>query len=113
MNDLEFIPALQKYGGPDNFWFQQDGATPHCTDMTLELLRVYFGERIIRRADIEWPASSPDLNPLDFYLWGHLDAQVKKARPKTLNQIKEILKIEIEKISSETLKRLFKILLDE
>ena len=24
----------------------------------------------------KWPAHSPDLNPLDFYLWGHLKAIV-------------------------------------
>ncbi|EFN70598.1 hypothetical protein EAG_15359, partial [Camponotus floridanus] len=23
---------------------------------------------------ITWPTRSPDLNPLDFYLWGHLKA---------------------------------------
>ena len=83
MIDFQFIPALQKYGGSDHFLFQQDGDTPHCTAQTSELLKVYFDERLIsRRAEIEWPASSPDLRPLDFYLWGHLDKLVKKVHQK-------------------------------
>ena len=48
MIDFEFIPALRSYGGPAGFWFQQDGATCHCTDYSLELLKVYFDNRIIR-----------------------------------------------------------------
>ena len=29
-----------------------------------------------RQGPTQWPARSPDLNPLDFYLWGHLKAIV-------------------------------------
>ncbi|KOC67790.1 hypothetical protein WH47_11191 [Habropoda laboriosa] len=29
-----------------------------------------------RGGRINWPARSPDLNPLDFYLWGHLKSLV-------------------------------------
>ena len=38
---------------------------------------------------VEWPARSPDLTPLDFFLWGVLKNQVFSDKPKTLNDLKE------------------------
>ena len=36
-----------------------------------------FGDRWIgHHGPAPWPARSPDLNPLDFFLWGHLKALV-------------------------------------
>ena len=48
-------------------WFQQDGATPHTANITLEWLDQQFSDRLIsRRRDPEWSPHSPDLNPPDF-----------------------------------------------
>ena len=53
----------------DNFWFQQDGATSHTAEATLDVLRPVFEDRIISlRADVIWPPRSCDLTPLDYYL---------------------------------------------
>ncbi|KAJ4428699.1 hypothetical protein ANN_25692 [Periplaneta americana] len=49
--------------------FQQDGAPPHYALMADRRLP---GKWIGRRGAVEWPARSPDLTPLDFFLWGHL-----------------------------------------
>ena len=52
-----------------NIWFQQDGATCHPTEATLDVLWPVFEDRIIsRRADVVWSARSCDLTPLDYYL---------------------------------------------
>ena len=38
-----------------NIWFQQNGATCHITEATLDVLRPVFEDRIIsRRADVVW-----------------------------------------------------------
>jgi hypothetical protein len=29
-----------------------------------------------RNGPVEWPSRSPDLNPIDFYLWGHVKIEV-------------------------------------
>ena len=51
-----------------NNWFQQDGATCHTVEATLDVLRPVFEDRIIsRRADFAWPPRSCDLTPLDYY----------------------------------------------
>lgn len=53
--------------------FQQDGAPPHYSLPVREYLNNRFpGRWIGRRGPMEWPARSPDLTPLDFFLWEHL-----------------------------------------
>ena len=65
----KIIPQMKKMKNFDKFWWQQDGASCHCSDRSLDFLRQHFGERIIsRRADVIWPSSSPDHNPLDYSL---------------------------------------------
>ena len=34
--------------------------------------------------DVEWPARSPDLTPLDFFLWGYLKSKVYVTPPRDL-----------------------------
>ena len=61
----------------DRQWFQQDGATAHTAGAARNWLRDRFGQRLISRgAEHSWPARSPDLTPLDFFLWGHLKSEV-------------------------------------
>ena len=45
----------------------------------------------VERGDVEWPARSPDLSPCDFFLWGHLKADVFKSRPRTIPDLKEAI----------------------
>ena len=62
----KFIPALMRKRVDTYIMiYQQDGATPHCSNVSLESLHRYFPEdRLIsRRADNTWPAHSPDLFP--------------------------------------------------
>ncbi|EFN65149.1 hypothetical protein EAG_00038, partial [Camponotus floridanus] len=37
---------------------------------------------------IEWPPRSPDLSPLDFFLWGYLKSKVYKTNPRNLNNLR-------------------------
>lgn len=54
-------------------FFQHDGAPPHAAATATRWLGLYFPDRWIGRgSDINWPARSPDLNPMDFFFWGHL-----------------------------------------
>ena len=57
----------------NQMWFMHDGALAHFSRIAREFLNNNYTNRWIgRRGPIAWPACSPDLNPLDFYLWGHL-----------------------------------------
>ncbi len=47
-------------------WFQQDNATAHTSQATMNLLKEFFNEQLISR-DL-WPPRSPDMSPLDYFL---------------------------------------------
>ena len=53
----------------DDIWFQQDGATCHTTNETINVLKEKFVESIIsRNGPVDWPPRSCDLTPLDFFM---------------------------------------------
>lgn len=67
-------------------WFQQDGATCHTSDETMNVLKEKFGESIIskssqRQTTVNWPPRSCDLTPLDFFLWGYVKSLVYAWKP--------------------------------
>lgn len=60
-----------------NIWYQLDGAPAHCTEEVSRELSRIFDDRWIRRlGPWNWPPRSPDLTPLDFYLWGSIKERV-------------------------------------
>lgn len=106
----QIIPALQENGQlPQNVWFQQDGAPPHYDRRVRVFLDANFPNRWIgRRGFIEWPARSPDLNPLDFFLWGYLKSRVYVRLPTCLQELRQKLIDECELIREEVLEKVTK-----
>lgn len=87
----EIVPATRAIVGEDieNTWFQQDGAAPHYARNVRNYLNEVFAERWIgRRGPIEWPARSPDLSPLDYFLWGYLKSKVYVTKPQTVQDLR-------------------------
>lgn len=84
----------------DNLWYQQDGAPPHyAANVRAYLNDIFPGRWIGRRGAIEWPARSPDLTPLDYFLWGYLKSKVYQSLPNTLEELKERIRSEVRKIT--------------
>ena len=54
---------------------------------------------------MEWPPRSPDLSPLDYFLWRHLKSVVYQNRPRTLDDLKDAIITECQIITTETLIR--------
>ena len=67
----EFLLPKIEEDGMDDIWFQQDGATSHTANVTIDLLRTVFEDRIIsRNSDVNCPPRSCDLTPLYyFFVW--------------------------------------------
>ena len=83
--------------------FMQDGATVHCTDMVLQWLDHQFPGRVIsRRSAIWWPPQSPDLNPVDFWLWGHLSDIVWQSQPSDITTLMGVVETAAVQIPGET-----------
>ncbi|OXU20115.1 hypothetical protein TSAR_016502 [Trichomalopsis sarcophagae] len=70
-------------------WLQQDGDPPHYARLVRNFLNDRFPNRWIGRGGpIAWSPRSPDLTPLDFYLWGYLNDTVYRERPTTANDMR-------------------------
>ena len=67
----------------------QDGAAPHTARRVMAWLNDHFETRVISRfTQNQWASHSPDLNPLDFFLWGHIKDQLSGEQFETLNDLK-------------------------
>ncbi|KAL4149807.1 hypothetical protein QTP88_003669 [Uroleucon formosanum] len=90
----------------EEVWFQQDGATAHTAWRSLTILRELFpGHLLSLQGDVTWPPRSPDLSPCDFFLWGHLKAQVYTHRPTSLEALKEAITQEVATITPQMTRR--------
>lgn len=96
----KFVPALRRRGADfKTVWFQQDGATPHTSREVLTWLEKTFGTQYISyRTDNVWPPHSPDLSPLDFFLWGYLKDRVYNPAPKTTEELKAAIQHHMREI---------------
>ena len=62
----------------------------------------YFEGRVISRfTEKTWASHSPDLNPLDFFLWGHLKDQKSGEQFQTLNDLKSLVECLIRAVTPE------------
>ena len=52
-----------------------------------------------------WPAASPDLNPMDFSIWGILQARVGRKFYRNVDDLKKALKKQWSKIPQETIRK--------
>lgn len=110
--EYQLVPALATlypdYDDQDTpertIWLQQDGAPPHYARPVRDYLNEVFQHRWIgRRGEIEWPARSPDLTPLDFFLWGYLKERVYKNKPLDLETLKVKIRNEIRQIPEQVI----------
>jgi hypothetical protein len=70
------------------YWFQHDGAPTHCTNVLCEYLDETFGDIWNGRGGpITWPPRSPDLTPLDLFLWRTCKAWWYETRPDLVARI--------------------------
>ena len=84
-------------------YFQDDGATCHTSNESMDLIASFFDDRIISMN--LWLPQSPDLTTPDFLLWGHLKDRVYATRPQTLDDLKPNITQEIQAIDNRVLQR--------
>ncbi|GFV46139.1 uncharacterized protein TNCV_1256951 [Trichonephila clavipes] len=83
----------------------QDGATSHTANPVKAFLIQTFGEdRIVsRHCRYPWPPRSPDLTPVDFWLWGYLKSRVYLSGPSSLSELKDAIRREVSSIHPDVL----------
>jgi hypothetical protein len=73
---LEDVPLAVRA----RMWHIRDGAPVHFSRAVRDVLNNTYHDRWIGRGGPSaWPPRSPELNPPDFYLWGHLKTLVYAA----------------------------------
>ena len=102
----EVGPALLEAAGDDEVYFQQDGAPAHFKRNVREMLDEMFPRKWIgRKGPYIWPARSPDMTPLDFFLWGHVTHRIFLTRPVDCDDLKLRIVAACREISPEVLQR--------
>ena len=80
----------------------QDSAPPHTAYVTIAYLKELFLTRLVTLGtDHPWAPHSPDLNPLDFWLWGAAKDVVYKSKPATLAELRNSVRDDINQVSPE------------
>ena len=95
-----------------NMWWQQDGATAHTSNLSLNYLRGQFPGRVLsNRGDQDWPARSPDLTVCDFYLWGYLKHQIWSQdagnQPTNLRELKDAIRNQCANLDPAMIRQAF------
>lgn len=86
-------------------YFQQDGATAHTANNTIEFLEGTFHDRLISKN--RWPPRSPDLTPLDFFLFGYLKNTIYRNRLHTLPELQIAITEAVNSVTEETIVNVF------
>jgi len=86
------------------FIFQQDGAPSHTARVAQEYLTTNCPDFIGKD---QWPPNSPDLNPLDYHVWGVMLAEYDKYQPKprTKDELKAVLQLIWERLPQEQINK--------
>lgn len=79
LNQHTYLQILQRFIDElplnirQSHFFQHDGCPAHSTQMITDWLNNQFGERWFGRMSVtSWPARSPDLTIMDFFVWGRV-----------------------------------------
>jgi hypothetical protein len=113
VNQHNYLQMLQYFFWPKHiktadykkYHFQQDGATPHTANNVQDWLTTKFGEKFVNKK--KWPPRSPDLNPCDYYLWGHLKTTAYNPMPTTIDELKANITRDCKKLNAQNLKSIF------
>ena len=106
LNFLHELPLEQRR----QLFYQHDGAPAHSTLEVREWLDHTFQDQWIGRYSANpWPARSPDITPLDLFLWGYLKRKVYAQRPfRDVQHLEEMIRQCVNSITPYMLRNVLK-----
>ena len=73
------FPWIRRIAGNRPWVWQQDSAPCHVSHRAMAWIEEHAYDCVTKDM---WPPSSPDLNPMDYFVWGYLESRVNR-RPHT------------------------------
>ena len=95
------LPWAEQHFKDEPWTFQQDLAPSHGSKFTQSWILRKIPSFISKE---DWPARSPDLNPLDYSIWSIMEKRVCSTPHQTLESLKAKLIKEWDAIPQETLR---------
>ncbi|CAD5214233.1 unnamed protein product [Bursaphelenchus okinawaensis] len=105
--EQDVLPQLLQWPNSATLVYMHDGAHPHHSLVVREFLNTHLPGRWMGRDSrgapppFVWPANSPDLTPMDFFLWGYVKAKVYSVQVASLRELKQKIRDVVAEISVE------------
>ncbi len=84
--------------------FQQDGATAHMAEKTMNVIAKFFEDRIISKG--RWLARSQSY-ATRLFLWAYLKSNVYRIKPSSVHRLKTEIEVQICAVDENTCKCVF------
>src|SRR6218665_1025444 len=108
-SSLDFVERGAKvnssYYSGDNSTFQQDGAPAHRSRKTVAFLTAHVPNFIEPE---NWQPNSPDLNPVDYSIWGVFQQLVYRQRIRDIEHLEKVLTACWDEISRDNINRVIR-----
>lgn len=97
-----FLPNIQSIANGKDWIWQQDGASAHTSGQVTNFLNKNLGAK---RWIKNWPPSSPDCSPLDYFLWGHVEPKIADMAPKTIPELKACIVQALNSVDRDAIRK--------
>lgn len=98
------FPALDATYGCGNWIWTQDGAPAHTSNAVQKYIANKLGSGGFWSKEV-WPPNSPNLNPLDYFVWSNVESKACAIYHSNVEALKTSVEEEWNNMSALTLKR--------
>ena len=116
MDGIVYLHLLEQYVFPQietfeqeivrRVIFMQDGAPPHFSCFVTDVLNERFPDAWIGRGGpVPWPPRSPDLSPLDFFLWRYIKNTVYAEKIRNIQHLQDRNTSAIETVTRDVIQK--------
>jgi len=92
---FENIPLRER----GEFIFKHDGSHPHFSRQVRDVLDTRYSDKWMDRGPIIWPARSPNLNVLDYFIWSHIKDLVEHIHNSTKAEARKAILVAFNTIT--------------
>lgn len=88
----EIMPRIEELNlNPREIIYQHDGAPAHKARDVVDWLDENIPQWIGWNGELKWPPRSPDLTPLDFFVWPFVKHRVYQMEPANLDELRQCI----------------------